>query len=369
MTGLNAIHGTWQPGYEPVVEAAAAVIADGPPSGAALGIWAHGGPVVNVWGGLARPGDGQPWQQDTLAVEFSVAKGLLATCTLRAAQKGTLDLDETCAAYWPEFASRGKDVITARMVLAHRAGLPALDTNFTLEEALDGAAVVTALEQQEPLWPPGTGYAYHAMTYGWLVAEILRRSTGQPLSDHLDELTAGRDNDIWLGLPEGAAPRLAEAAWDRQHTNLRFPPDRPETPWQQRTITRAVTIGSAFLPALVGPGTGLNDPRILRAGVPAVGIVSTARSMAALWARTITPVDGHSPLLNSDTIAQASRCRSQGETALGTPGAGRWATGHMIRSSLAPMTTDASPQVDRQGDGAGGQLCFADPHHSVGFAS
>lgn len=364
MTGLDTIHGTWHPRYEPVVVAAATSIADGPPGGAALAIWAHGEPVVDLWSGLARPSSHQPWQQDTLAVGFSVTKGLLATCALRAAQEGSLDLDEPCATYWPNFAASGKAAITARMVLTHQAGLPALDLDLTLDEALDGTAIVTALEQQTPLWAPGTGYAYHAMTYGWLVAEILHRSTGRPLADHLDELTASPDNDTWLGLREGATDRLAEAAWDPQHTNLRFPPGRPETPWQQRTITRSVTLGGAFFPALVGPGTGLNDPHILRAGVPAVGIVSTARSMAALWARTIAPIAGEPPLLNPDTVAEASRCRSEGVTALGAPSGGRWATGHMVSSSLAPMLTDASFGHD----GAGGQLCFADPQHAVGFA-
>ncbi len=364
MTDLDAMHGTWQPRYQPVIEAAAAAIADAPPGGAALAVWVDGEPVLDVWGGLARPTEGRPWQRDTLAVGFSVAKGVLATCALRAAQEGLLDLDEPCAAYWPAFAAHGKGDITARMVLAHRAGLPALDAEFTLDQALDGSAIVTALEQQTPLWTPDTGYAYHAMTYGWLVAEIIRRASGRPLAEHLARITDTPSNDTWLGLPEDGSSRLAEAAWDPEHTDLRYPPDHPDTPWQQRTITRSVTLGDAFSPALVGPGTGLNDPRVLRAGVPAVGIVSTARSMAALWARTITSTDGQQPVLNAEFVAEAARCRSEGETALNTPGAGRWAAGHMVRSTLAPMLSDNSFGHD----GAGGQLCFADPAAGIGFA-
>jgi CubicO group peptidase (beta-lactamase class C family) len=240
-----------------------------------------------------------------------------------------------------------------------------LDVDLTLDQVQDGRPAVTAIEAQEPLWEPGTAHAYHAMTYGWLVAEILHRATGRPLAEHFAELTAGPDNDTWLGLRPGDEDRLAEASWDPAKSDLRFPPDRPDTPWRQRTITRGVTLGAAFVPELVGPRIGLNDPAVLRHPVPAVGVVSSAPSLARIWAHTVGAVGGQPALLGPDAISDAAHPWSEGETALATPPPhARWATGHMVRSPLAPMLTERSFGHD----GAGGQLCFADPTHDVGFA-
>ena len=363
MNGELPVAGSWDPAYAPVVTAFAAAVASGPPGGGALAVYVAGVPVVDAWAGLARPTDGVPWAQDTLAVTFSCTKGLLASCALLAAQEGELDLDAPVAAYWPELTAG--TVVTPRMVLAHRSGLAALDEDLTLSEALDGRPAVAALERQRPQWPPGSGHAYHAMTYGWLVAEILRRATGRPLAAHLDRLLGTAGRDTWLGLPVGGAGRLAEAAWDPDRSDLRFPPDDPALGWQQRTITRSITLGGAFRPELLGPGTGFNDPDVLRHGVPALGVVSTARSLAWSWARLVTTLDGEAPLLDDVTRADAVRCRSDGPTVLGTPPPyARWASGHMVRCALAPMLGDASFGHD----GAGGQLGFADPAHGVGFA-
>jgi CubicO group peptidase (beta-lactamase class C family) len=362
---MSAVEGRWEPEYAAVIAAFAEILADAPGGGAALAVWVGGRPVIDAWGGLARPRDAVPWTRDTLAVTFSCTKGLLATCALRAAEREGLDLDGPVAAYWPELRAAAAPGLTARAVLAHRAGLPALDVDLTLQQVQDGNSALAALEAQEPLWEPGTAHAYHAMTYGWLVAELLCRATGRSLREHFDELTVGPDNDTWLGLRPGHRDRLAEASWDPAGSDLQFPPDRPDTPWQQRTITRAITLGGAFAPELIGPGTGFNDPEMLRHPIPAIGVVSSAQSLARIWAYTIGAVDGRPALLGPHAVTEAARPLSEGETALATPPPhARWATGHMVRSPVAPMLTDRSFGHD----GAGGQLGFADPIHDVGFA-
>ena len=361
---MTRVAGYWDPRYDGVVAVLREVLDETSPGGAALAIRVGGHAVVDVWGGLARPEAGVPWTRDTLAVTFSCSKGLLATCALRAADRGELDLDAPVASYWPELRASAASGLTARAVLAHRAGLPALDRDLTLEEVLAGEAPVAALEAQDPAWEPGETHAYHAMTFGWLVAEVLRRATGRPLDDHLAEV-CGPGHDTWLGLRPGDDDRLAEAAWDPTRSTLEFPPDHPDTPWRARAMTRAVTLGSAFRPALLGAGCGLNDPAVLRRPIPAVGVVSSARSMARIWAHTVGAVDGRPPLLGPAAVADAAWPRSEGETAFGTPPPhARWATGHMVRSPLAPMLSERSFGHD----GAGGQLCFADPAQGVGFA-
>lgn len=350
------IDGVWAAEFAPVAEVLADLLAEDPAGGAAVAVYVDGRPVVDAWGGNG-------WTADTLAVTFSCSKGLLAACAVLVAQEGRLDLDAPVADVWPAFGAHGKADVTTRMVLSHSAGLAALDRDFGLAEALAGTPVLEALADQRPLWPPGQGHAYHAMTYGWLVAEILLRATGEPLTSHIARLTGG--SDLWLGLPAAESGRVAAAGWDRTHARLEFPADAPSTPWRQRTITRAITLGGAFDPELVGPGTGLNDPSILAAGIPAVGVVGTARALARTWSRVVTPTGGEPALLRPDTIADATRTLSEGPGVLDLPAPhARWATGFMLRSPIAPMLAESSFGHD----GAGGQLAFADPVARVGFA-
>ena len=226
-----SVEGSWSPAFTRVVTAFATAVTEVMPGGGALAVYVGGQVVVDVWAGIARPRESAPWQADTLAVTFSCTKGLLASCLLLAAQDGDLDLDEPVAEYWPTLAAGHQ--ITPRLVLAHRAGLAALDVDLTREEALDGLAAVTALERQQPLWEPGTGHAYHAMTYGWLVAEILRRATGRPLADHLDRLF---DHPVTRGIP-GSACHPAPT------TGLRRPPGTRLRPTCASQRTTRLPIG------------------------------------------------------------------------------------------------------------------------------
>ncbi|SDU86109.1 serine hydrolase domain-containing protein [Jiangella alkaliphila] len=357
------IDGHWAPDYAPVARTLADLLAEDPAAGAAVAVYVDGRPVVDVWGGRADPRTGARWAADTLAATFSCTKGLLAACAVRAAQDGALDLDAPVAAYWPAFAAHGKAAVTTRMVLSHSAGLPALDADLTRADALAGTPVVEALERQRPLWPPGSGHAYHAMTYGWLVAEILRRATGAPLAEHLARL-AGRP-DLLLGVTATDAARVAPAGWDRARSRLTFPADAPSTPWRRRTVTRAITLGRAFTPELVGDGTGLDDPAVLAAGLPAVGVVATARALARTWSRVVTETDGAPALLRPEAVRDATRVLAEGPGVLDLPPPhARWATGFMLRSPIAPMLAESSFGHD----GAGGQLAFADPVARVGFA-
>ncbi len=352
-------------GYEPVADAFDRIVRDDPEGGAALAVYVDGRPVVDLGGGLADPATRTPWSADTLALIFSCTKALLATCANVASREGHLDLDAPIAGYWPAFAQNDKAQITARMVLSHSAGLSALDTGFGPRALFDSAQIVRALELQRPLWSPGSGHAYHAMTYGWLVAEILRRSTGETLGDIFARLFGGEGSSTWLGTPAAQFPRVATASWDRAHAVLEFPRDEPGVPWTQRAATRAITLGGALDPELVGPRSGLNDPVLQAAGVPALGAVSTARSLARVWSTTIVATEGREPLLDPQTIQDVTACLEDGPSVLGAPGPWpRWATGYMLDSEFSAMLGPESFGHD----GAGGQLTFADTRYGVGFA-
>ena len=143
--------------------------------GAAVAVHVDGRPVVDIWAGVADADTGTPWQEDTLALVFSTTKGWTAMCALLLWERGKLDIDAPVAEVWPEFAAAGKESVTTRQLLSHQAGLPAFDDSMTIEQCHDLDLVASTLAAQAPRWTPGTAHGYHAITYGWLVGEVIRR--------------------------------------------------------------------------------------------------------------------------------------------------------------------------------------------------
>ncbi|NEA02627.1 beta-lactamase family protein, partial [Streptomyces sp. SID10116] len=211
---MGRVHGTVAPGYEPVRDAFVRNFGERGERGAAVTVYRDGRRVVDLWGGAKDvDGDvgagGAPWERGTAQIVRSATKGVAAAVPLLLHQRGELDLDAPVGSYWPEFKARGKERVLVRHVLAHRAGVPALDRPLTPAEALDpdlGAAVVAA---QAHFWVPGEDHGYHAQTYSWLVGELVRRVTGRPVGEWLaEEIARPLGLDLWLGLPEAEARRV-----------------------------------------------------------------------------------------------------------------------------------------------------------------
>lgn len=104
---------------------------------------------------------------------------MTAICAHQLVERGLLDLDAPVARYWPEFAAHGKDGIPVRWLLSHQAGLPAVRRPLPAAALYDWDAMTAALAAQEPWWEPGTGHGYHALTFGHLVGEVIRRASGR----------------------------------------------------------------------------------------------------------------------------------------------------------------------------------------------
>jgi CubicO group peptidase (beta-lactamase class C family) len=208
------VHGTYASGFEPVARAFARHFERGDEIGASLAVYHRGTRVVHLWGGLANRERDVPWQESTRAVVFSCTKGLVAMALALLADRGRLDYDARVADYWPGFARGGKSAITVRTLLNHRAGLCALDTPLALADFLDPAAaprVLDAIESQRPLWTPGEGQGYHALTYGMYARELFERVAGEPLGAFLDrELFGPLGADVSLGTPESIDARVAK---------------------------------------------------------------------------------------------------------------------------------------------------------------
>ena len=193
--------GTYDPRFEGVVEAFLENYRVEDELGSAVAVTLDGQPVVDLWGGFTSQERSHPWKKDTLVCMMSVAKGVTAICFNMLIDRGLVDLDAPVARYWPEFAKNGKDGILVRHILDHTAAIPVLTTNKLYPGAMfDRVAYVKALEEQEPLWEPGTKAAYHVHNQGYLLGEIMRRVDGRTIGPFLRwEVSAPLHADYHIG--------------------------------------------------------------------------------------------------------------------------------------------------------------------------
>ena len=175
--------------------------------GAAVSIWKNGKSILELQGGFRDATRESPWTADTLVLFWSATKGLGSACLLHVLQEQRIQITERVADFWPEFAQAGKERITFAQLLSHQAGLCALDIPVDVS---DYRAVIAAIEQQAPLWPPGTAHGYHARTFGFLLDELVRRIAGNPLGEYWRRTFADPLSlELWIGLPESENARVA----------------------------------------------------------------------------------------------------------------------------------------------------------------
>ncbi|WP_350278834.1 serine hydrolase domain-containing protein [Kribbella sp. HUAS MG21] len=325
-----------------------------PELGAAVSVHAGGRKVVELWDGEAAPG--RSWSEETVVPVFSCAKGLVSIVVHRLAQEGRLDLDVPIGTYWPEFVAGGKEEISCRMVLGHRAGIPVLDKKLTFEEIAAWDPVVAAIEEQKPLWEPGTTYEYHGHVFGFVLGEVVRRITGQ-LPGAYFRTSIGDPFGLraWIGLPAAEVPALAR---------LEEAEGRPPLPDPEHLLMRIVTMNGALVfPGLDVPH-GWNDPELLAMELPGAGAVASATGLAGVYAAAITGIDGSEPLLTSETIGDALREVSSGAGFLGFDAGVRWGSGFLLNSAFRPTLGPRS----LGNDGAGGQFAFGDDDYGIAFA-
>jgi len=317
----TAIEGTVEPGFEEVASAFGDAFAGRPTMGAALAVRVDGDRVVHLWGGVKDERSGQPWTEDTASVVFSCTKGVMSILVARLVQDGLLDYDASVAQYWPEFAAAGKQDVTVAELLSHRAGLSALRERLTLDQALDWDLVTGLLAAQQPLWTPGTGYVYHALTHGWLAGELVRQVTSTLPGQYLARVAQPWSNDLWIGLPAAEEGRVAHLQASDSQREAGEELESAPSPW----TALAMTLGDAFPAALVTAEGSFNDPRVRAAQIPGAGGIATADALSALWSSTVVETDGVRIL--DDAMLDAGLVpMSGGEPVFPTPGPWpRWA--------------------------------------------
>lgn len=242
--------------------------------GAAVTVTLDGETVVDLWGGWADAARTRPWERDTVVNVWSTTKGPVALCAHILADRGLLDLDAQVATYWPEFAAAGKENVLVRHLLSHRAGLAGLREPHSLAQLYDWELTTSRLAAMEPWWEPGTRSGYHALTYGFLVGEVVRRVSGLLPGAFLErEVTGPLGIDFTIGLPEKEAGRAAE---------LVHPPVASSS--EQAAIFSQ--LAPAAIAALTNPIAGAaeaNTPEWRAAEIPAANGHGTARAIAALY--------------------------------------------------------------------------------------
>ncbi|MFD5339369.1 serine hydrolase domain-containing protein [Streptomyces hawaiiensis] len=355
------VHGTVAEGFEPVRDAFVRNFATLGDRGAAVAVYRDGQKVVDLWGGTKDVDGTAPWERGTAQVVRSATKGVAAAVPLLLHQRGQLDLDAPVGHYWPEFKARGKERVLVRHVLNHRAGLPVLDRPLTPQDALDPLKGPEALAAQAPVWEPGTGHGYHALTYGWLLDELVRRVTGRGAGEWLaSQVTGPLGLDLWLGLPESEADRVGRVGrveGAEPTGGLRARPKRSVTEAYEdpASLTRR-----AF--AAISPFPDQNDPAYHATALPATNAIATADGLARFYATLIGDTAGAARLFTPETVDMARAEESAGPDRVLVVGT-RFGLGYMLHGSASPLLTPGSFGHP----GRGGALGFADPETGVAF--
>jgi CubicO group peptidase (beta-lactamase class C family) len=349
------IYGICAPGFEAVRDAFAANFTGGREVGASFAAFRDGQPIVDLWAGYADAARTRPWKRDTLVNVFSTTKAMTALCAHILVDRGLLDVDRPVVHYWPEFGQAGKAHITTRQFLCHTAGLAGVSTPLPLEALFDWTTMTDALARETPMWEPGTANGYHAVTFGYLVGEVIRRITGKSVGTFLrDEVTGPLGIDFHIGLADPTDPRLGDMV--------------PASAEQQRKAGVALTPDSLLGKALGNPalrGEHANRPDWRRAEIPAANGYGNARSVARVMAALARggELDGVR-LLRESTLEQAIiEQRYARDLVLSFKM--RWGLGFMLTSPTLPL--GPNPRIFGHG-GWGGSLGFADLDARVGWA-
>ncbi|MFV2176296.1 serine hydrolase domain-containing protein [Actinomadura sp. LOL_016] len=360
------VQGHCDPAFAGVREVFEQNFAEGRELGAAIAVYAGDRKVVDLWSGIADRRTGREWRADTPCFGFSCTKAVTAAAAMLLAERGAYEVDGPVTAWWPEFGTAGKDGTTAAHLLSHQAGLPAFARPVSAEEAADAPARAAELAGQEPEWTPGEAHGYHALTYGWLAGEIVRRLSGRTVGAFVADEFA-RDLDLWIGAPDGVIERAAKMSAGRRVTSgggADAPRPGGDATILDRLASAYTDPDSPMNRAMNNPHPGkggYNNPVVLRAGWPSAGMLATAPAFAAFYRDLVA-----GRILRPDTLREALRTRVSGpdrtmliESAFGL-------------GFMRPAQTFFTPAAGRDSafghTGAGGSIGLGDPAAGLAVA-
>ena len=358
------IHGFVSKGFEAVRAAFVENFSKRREIGAACCVYHRGEKVVDLWGGIRNQKTGEPWEEDTMALVYSATKGLAAMTLAVAHSRGWLDYDELVCKYWPEFAQNGKEKITVRQLLAHQAGLFALDEPVSKSTVGDLDRLAEILARQKPAWEPGTRQGYHAITLGYYEGELIRRIDPQhrTLGEFFrDEIATPLGLDFYIRLPESIPDARLAPLIDPSFTEMLigFP---------MRMWIDLLSPQSKIRSALAGSEFPHDEKHIYARNleIPSGGGVGTARAIARAY--SVFAGGGKELGLRAETLRELSApaippTRGFYDECMKASGI-EFSLGFMKPCPAFPFggpSAYGSP-------GAGGAMGFADPETGVGYA-
>lgn len=326
------------------------LVGSGTERGLQVAVYHHGDLVVDATAGVADPQTGRPVTSDTPFFSYSIGKGVAATVVHVLAERGVLDYDTRIVELWPEFGAHGKETATVRHALSQSVGVPGLPPGLTVEDLTDWEKMCEIIADSEPWWEPGTRIGYHAITFGYVVGEIIRRASGKPIPQALREGVAeplGVADELFFAVPASEQGRLArlEDAPGNEEMFGELPEDSP-----------ILKLG----PDLTAEHA--NRAEVRSANILAGGTV-TARAVARMYAALIGEVDGVR-LISPQRLREVSAVAMSGtDQVFGFPTA--WGLGYSI--GQLPSNVHETPHVFGVG-GVGGSHAYADTETGTTFA-
>jgi CubicO group peptidase (beta-lactamase class C family) len=361
MSSVPEILGDCDARFANVKDGFAANFAAGKEIGAAVCVTVDGKPVVDLWAGRADKARSRPWHKNTIVNVYSSTKGLGALCANLLADRGALDMDAPVAKYWPEFAQAGKAALPVRYCLSHQAGLSAVRTPLAPDDIYDWNKMCAELAAQEPWWMPGTAHGYHAITYGWLVGELVRRVSGRRIGRFFrEEIVHPLALDAFIGCGPELDARIAELV------------PSPPAPAGTRDLLAEMMAdkeslaGKTFAnPAL--PAGAVNSRAWRAAEICSANGHTNARSLARFYAAAGAFTRGERfngvQLVSRNGMERARTEQVAGiDKVLGL--SNRIALGFMLPSSMRRFSNNEKAFGHA---GAGGSIGFCDPENGVSF--
>lgn len=320
------------------------LVDSGAENGVQAAVYYRGELVVDAVAGVADHETGRPVLSDTLFYAASTVKGVTSTVVHVLVEQGVFGYDTVVAELWPEFGAHGKEGTTVRHVLTHSAGVPAVPADLTLERFCDWDAMCALIADAEPWWVPGSKVGYHAVTFGFILGEVVRRATGKPVSQVLAEGIGERlgiAGEVFFGVPAAELGRVARFEDDPAGAAMfaSLPPDFPLFKSGPRELFPNAALA--------------NNVEVTMADVPAWGTV-TARSIARMYAALVDEVDGVR-LVSPDRLREISGLATAGTDEM-TGGPAQYGLGYTIgQIGMRPAAPSVFGMV-----GIGGSAAYAD---------
>lgn len=339
-------------GFEPVADAFERNFLEHGEVGAAFAAVVDGETVVDLWGGMADRAEGRSWEDDTLQLIFSGTKGLVAVCLLKLIDRGDLDLDAKVAGYWPEFVAAGKEAVTIRELVTHKSRLSGIEREVQIDDLTDDRSMAGLLAEQRQSDDPRADRAYHALTFGWLCGEVIRRIDGRSVGRFFaEEIATPLGLDIYIGLPAELESRVSRL--ELADTWGAAPIFDPEVAGKDHLLWTTWANPQVWSP----DSLPWNSAAYRRCEMPAANAIASARSMAKLYASLETLVSPETLKLGISTLEAREDALMQEATAYGV--------GFELQTELRPF---GPPPVAFGHTGAGGSCHGCWPEQRVGFS-